>query len=59
MGITLVTPEQRSDVSRMAAQLQLGDEFQAEGMVMSPPRLVYASKKGRRSLLAGRSNRRF
>jgi superfamily II DNA/RNA helicase len=59
IGVTFVTPEQRSDVSRMAAQLKLHDEFTADGMEMSPPRLVYASRRGRRSLLAGRSGRRF
>jgi superfamily II DNA/RNA helicase len=58
-GVTFVLPDQRSDVSRMAAQLKLGDEFQEEGMEMSPPRLVYASQRGRRSQLAGRRGRRF
>jgi superfamily II DNA/RNA helicase len=47
-GVTLVTPEQRGDVSRMAARLKLADEFQAEGMVVAPPRLVF-STRGRRS----------
>ncbi|MFN2543454.1 MAG: DEAD/DEAH box helicase [Actinomycetota bacterium] len=59
MGVTLVLPDQRNDVSRLAAQLKLGEEFKAEGMEMAPPRLVYASKKGRRSQLAGRPGRRF
>ena len=58
-GVTFVLPDQQSDVSRLAARLRLHDEFTAEGMTMSPPRLVYASRKGRRSLLAGRSGRRF
>ena len=59
IGITFVTPEQSSDVSRIASQLKLEGEFEKEGMKVAPPRLVYASKKGRRSLLSGRSNRRF
>jgi superfamily II DNA/RNA helicase len=58
-GVTFVLPDQRSDVSRMAAQLKLGEEFQEEGMEMAPPRLVYASQRGRRSQLAGRRGRRF
>ena len=48
MGVTLVTPDQQGDVSRMAARLQLATEFQAEGMKVSPPRSVFSSK-GRRS----------
>jgi len=59
IGVTLVTPEQRGDVSVIARQLKLEDEFQLGGMEVAPPRLVYASKKGRRSQLAGRRGRRF
>src|SRR5437763_3588051 len=59
-GITFVLPEQQHDVSRLAAQLKLDEEFTADGtMKIAPPRLVYASKRGRRSMLAGRSGRRF
>jgi superfamily II DNA/RNA helicase len=58
-GVTFVLPEQRGDVSRIASRLALETEFQAEGMKIAPPRLVYTSKRGRRSLLAGRSGRRF
>jgi superfamily II DNA/RNA helicase len=58
-GVTLVTPDQQGDISRMAARLQLEDEFQREGMKVAPPRLVYASRRGRRSLLHGRTGRRF
>jgi superfamily II DNA/RNA helicase len=47
-GVTLVTPEQQGDVSRMAARLQLADEFTAEGMTVAPPRMVFSSR-GRRS----------
>src|SRR5207302_10872154 len=57
-GVTFVLPDQQSDVSRLAAQLELHDEFRAEGMEIAPPRVVYASRRGRRSLLAGRSGRR-
>jgi superfamily II DNA/RNA helicase len=59
VGVTFVLPDQQSDVSRVAVRLKLHDEFQAEGMKVAPPRLVYASKRGRRSQLAGRRGRRF
>jgi ATP-dependent RNA helicase RhlE len=47
-GVTLVTPQQQGDVSRMAARLKLGDEFESEGMTIAPPRSVFTSR-GRRS----------
>ena len=46
-GITLVLGEQQADVSRIAARLELSDEFTEKGMTISPPRLVYRSKRGR------------
>jgi len=49
-GVTLVTPDQQGDVSRMAARLKLGEEFTREGMKVAPPRVVFSSR-GRRSLL--------
>lgn len=58
-GVTLVLPEQQAEVSRIARQLELSEEFEREGMKTAPPRLVYASKRGRRSQLAGRRGRRF
>ena len=59
VGVTLVLPEQRSDVSVIARQLELETEFVREGMKVAPPRLVYASKRGRRSQLYRRRGRRF
>ncbi len=56
-GITLVTPDQQADVSRMAARLKLHEEFEQEGMKVAPPRLVFSSK-GRRSPMRPRSRRR-
>jgi superfamily II DNA/RNA helicase len=49
-GVTLVMEDQQADVSRMAARLELGAEFEAQGMKTAPPRLVYSSKgrRGRR-----------
>ena len=48
IGVTLVTRDQQADVSRIAARLDLKDEFTSSGMAVAPPRLVYSSRKGRR-----------
>ena len=57
-GVTLVTAEQQGDVSRLAARLDLAEEFQEEGMKLAPPRIVFSgSKGGRRSSLRRRPSR--
>jgi ATP-dependent RNA helicase RhlE len=56
-GVTLVTPEQQSDVSRMAARLHLTEDFKREGMTIAPPRTVFSSK-GRRAGMTRRPRRR-
>ena len=48
-GVTLVLNEQQADVSRIAARLALSDEFKEQGMTIAPPRLVYTSRRGRKS----------
>ncbi len=48
-GITLVLPEQQADVSRVAARLGHGESFEREGMQVARPKLVYTSRRGRRS----------
>jgi superfamily II DNA/RNA helicase len=53
-GITFVLPTQQGDVSRMAARLKLEDEFTQEGMAIAPPRLVFSSSRGRRSMMGRR-----
>jgi superfamily II DNA/RNA helicase len=61
LGVTLVTPDQRSDVSRMAARLMLHEEFEAEGMKVAAPRVMFTSK-GRKSGMRRpgmRPNRRY
>jgi len=58
-GITLVTPEQQSDVSRMASRLKLGEEFTADGMTIAPPRMVFSSKGRRAGMTRARRRRRF
>jgi hypothetical protein len=45
--VTLVTRDQQADVSRIAARLDLRDEFSSSGMTVAPPKLVYTSRKGR------------
>ncbi|MEX2274401.1 MAG: DEAD/DEAH box helicase [Actinomycetota bacterium] len=59
-GITLVTPEQQGDVSRVAARLELHSEFEEEGMKVAPPRVVFSgSQRGRRSGLRKPGRRKF
>jgi ATP-dependent RNA helicase RhlE len=48
-GVTLVLREQQADVSRIAAHLELADEFTEQGMTIAPARLVYTSRRGRKS----------
>jgi ATP-dependent RNA helicase RhlE len=48
-GITLVLPEQRADVSRVAARLGHREQFERAGMRSAPARKVYTSRRGRRS----------
>jgi superfamily II DNA/RNA helicase len=50
-SVTLVTPDQQGDVSRMAARLDLHEEFEEEGMKVAPPRVVFSGgPRGRSSL---------
>jgi len=48
-GVTLVLPEQQADVSRVAARLGHGERFEDAGMRVARPKLVYSSRRGRRS----------
>ncbi len=48
-GITFVLPDQQADVSRVAAKLGHGEQFEAEGMTVAKPRKVYTSRRGRNS----------
>ena len=59
-GVTFVTADQQGDMGRMAARLDIGDDFEEGGMKVAPPRVVYsASGTGRRSGLRPRRTRRF
>jgi superfamily II DNA/RNA helicase len=48
-GITLVTPEQQADVSRVASRLGHREQFEESGLTVAPARRVYTSRRGRRS----------
>jgi ATP-dependent RNA helicase RhlE len=48
-GITLVLPEQQADVSRVAARLGHGEQFERSGMRSARPKLLYTSRRGRNS----------
>jgi superfamily II DNA/RNA helicase len=48
-GSTLVLPEQQAEVSRVAALAGHRETFESSGMRTARPRLVYTSRRGRRS----------
>ena len=58
IGVTLVTPQQQSDVSRMAARLSLDEDFEREGMTVAPPRVVFSSRGRRAGMTRRRGARR-
>jgi superfamily II DNA/RNA helicase len=48
-AITLVLPEQQADTSRVARRLGHHERFEEAGMRSSRPKLLYTSRRGRRS----------
>jgi len=46
-GVTLVTPDQESDVGRIARTLDLHHEFEQEGRKVPAPQLVFGSRRRR------------
>jgi ATP-dependent RNA helicase RhlE len=48
-AITLVLPEQQADTSRVAGRLGHREQFEQAGMRSARPKLVYTSRRGRRS----------
>jgi ATP-dependent RNA helicase RhlE len=48
-GVTLVTPDQQAEVSRVAVRLGHREQFEREGMKVARPKLVYTSRRGRKS----------
>ncbi|MFN2524713.1 MAG: DEAD/DEAH box helicase [Actinomycetota bacterium] len=57
-GVTFVSPTQSQEVSVMVRQLELKDEYQAGGLELAAPAMVYSSH-GRRSMMRSRQKRRF
>jgi ATP-dependent RNA helicase RhlE len=57
-GVTLVTPQDETNVSAIATRLELEDEFQADGLVRPKPQLLYSSRRNRSSMRP-RQKRRF
>jgi ATP-dependent RNA helicase RhlE len=55
-GVTFVTPAHRNDMSAIARQLKLRTEFEASGLELSKPQLVYSSH-GSRSMMRSRKRR--
>jgi superfamily II DNA/RNA helicase len=48
-GITLVLPDQQADVSRVARLQGQSERFEESGMKMARAKVVYSSRRGRRS----------
>jgi superfamily II DNA/RNA helicase len=49
IAITFVLPDQQADASRVASRLGHREQFEEAGMHTARPRLVYTSRRGRRS----------
>ncbi len=49
IAITFVLPEQQADASRVAGRLGHREQFESAGMKSARPKLVYTSRRGRRS----------
>ena len=48
-AITLVLPEQQADTSRVARRLGHTEQFEQAGLTSARPKLLYTSRRGRRS----------
>jgi superfamily II DNA/RNA helicase len=48
-AITFVLPEQQADTSQVARRLGHGEQFEQAGLRLARPKLVYSSRRGRRS----------
>ena len=49
IAVTFVLPEQQADASRVANRLGHREQFESAGMKSARPKLVYTSRRGRRS----------
>ena len=57
-GITFVSPTNTQEMSVIARELKLKDEYQADGLVLAAPQRVFSSK-GRRSSMRRPQKRKF
>ena len=57
-GITFVAPTNQQEMSVIARELKLKDEFVADGLVLAPPQRVFSSH-GRRSKMRRPQKRKF
>jgi superfamily II DNA/RNA helicase len=48
-AITFVLPEQQADTSRVARRLGHGDQYEQSGLVSARAKILYTSRRGRRS----------
>jgi ATP-dependent RNA helicase RhlE len=48
-AVTFVLPEQQAETSRVARRLGHGEQFEQAGMRSAPAKLLYTSRRGRRS----------
>jgi superfamily II DNA/RNA helicase len=49
IAVTFVLPEQQADASRVAGRLGHREQFESAGMTSARPKLLYTSRRGRRS----------
>ena len=49
IAVTFVLPEQQAETSRVAGRLGHREQFESSGMKSARPKLVYTSRRGRRS----------
>ena len=49
VATTFVLPDQQTEASRVASRLGHRERFEETGMTAARPRLVYTSRRGRRS----------
>jgi ATP-dependent RNA helicase RhlE len=59
VGVTLVLPDQRESVSRVARLAGQSEQFTSAGMTLAPPRVVYTSRRGRSKWGAPRPARKI
>jgi superfamily II DNA/RNA helicase len=48
-AITFVLPEQQAETGRSARRLGYHEQFEEAGMRAAPPKVLYSSRRGRRS----------